>query len=56
MIRQIQGDYVRIDAGQDGVVIREPMTGQQMNLTDDGWRELFYLLRIVGEANIDRTA
>jgi hypothetical protein len=56
MIRQLQGDHVRIDAGQDGVMIREPVTGQQMNLTDAGWRELFYLLRIVGEANSDRPA
>jgi hypothetical protein len=56
MIRNITGDYIRIDAGQDGVVIREPMTGQLMTLTDAGWRELCYLLRIVGKANSDRSA
>ena len=50
MIRQLTGDRISIAADRDHVLITATKSDQFIRLDDDEWRELVYLLDIVGLA------
>ena len=54
MIRYLRGDHIEITADEQQIIMT--VGGQRLILRDQEWRELVYLLRIVGEANSDRPA